>query len=733
MFKYQDVVLAFDSGRLGYDNGTPIFRAQIRVEDQSGNPAQLYSDNGVTPINQPVLTDSSGNFSFFVADGLYDIITSDPFGMNPVRKSKVQIVDILAFQGAPAVIADGAVSNAKLAPAPANTLKGAVVNGGPVDLTPGQAAAIVQPSLVINDLQPSTVAAPSKSAVLSGLAQKANLTGPFAGNASTASALAASRTIAATGDVAYAVAFDGSANATGSATIAAKAVTNAKMADMPASTLKGAAVSGAPADLTPQQVAAIVRTPLLSATFLGQQDIEAAPAGNTGTTTASHVMQLTLPALASNKREFAQILSVTSNYGRGGTSGNDKVTSYRSFVANQGSADGWVDNILFHHVTGDPINTHLCEADYDMIASTQYGNDPGPNGLAGGQLADGTPFSGTSAHGYVVTGISVGPGYITSAYTAAAAGTNRLFSRGFSNGVGSKFAGFFDSSDSVKGFHATGVYTDAYATGDLNPVAGQPAQGLVTGAAFRMGHQQRFQAFDNNGTRRTLMYLTGNTLDIGHEDGISPTTTALSRFNSPVIPRVDNAYTLGQSAFRWSTIYASNGVIQTSDPTLKTNMRAITPAQGLRIALALKPIKFNWIVGGYDTETEMVEGDVEYADWEDDLDADGNPVIVRDAVVDEAGNIVRPAEVSRKQVIKTRKGEVPRLKQIPIEGKRQHWGWNAENVQSVFAKENEDFGGFAITEEGIKSLRPDQLIPVLCAAIQALAADVKKLKAKKSA
>lgn len=81
-----------------------------------------------------------------------------------------------------------------------------------------------------------------------------NVTGALTGNASSATILATGRTIAMTGDVTYTSgSFNGSGNVTGVGTIAANAVSNTKLADMAAATLKGRAVGGGtgdPEDLT---------------------------------------------------------------------------------------------------------------------------------------------------------------------------------------------------------------------------------------------------------------------------------------------------------------------------------------------------------------------------------------------------------------------------------------------------------------------------------------------------
>jgi hypothetical protein len=60
-------------------------------------------------------------------------------------------------------------------------------------------------------------------------------------------------------------------------------------------------------------------------------------------------------------------------------------------------------------------------------------------------------------------------------------------------------------------------------------------------------------------------------------------------------PVVNGADNLGGSANRWNTVYATNGTINTSDATLKQNIR---PASyGLNQIMQLKPVSYEWIDG----------------------------------------------------------------------------------------------------------------------------------------
>lgn len=79
--------------------GQAILGASITLKLSGTNTnAVIYSDDGITPIANPVTTDSLGRFSFFVADGLYDLIVSA--GNASYTISKLEITDVLEVNAA---------------------------------------------------------------------------------------------------------------------------------------------------------------------------------------------------------------------------------------------------------------------------------------------------------------------------------------------------------------------------------------------------------------------------------------------------------------------------------------------------------------------------------------------------------------------------------------------------------------------------------------------------------
>lgn len=88
MQKFQDVVLLL--------NGQPAANVQVTVQTYPGlGTPTIYSDNGVTPYPSNVLTtDALGNFSFYAANGHYQLTASGAGIQNAIR-SDIIILDML--------------------------------------------------------------------------------------------------------------------------------------------------------------------------------------------------------------------------------------------------------------------------------------------------------------------------------------------------------------------------------------------------------------------------------------------------------------------------------------------------------------------------------------------------------------------------------------------------------------------------------------------------------------
>jgi hypothetical protein len=65
-----------------------------------------------------------------------------------------------------------------------------------------------------------------------------------------------------------------------------------------------------------------------------------------------------------------------------------------------------------------------------------------------------------------------------------------------------------------------------------------------------------------------------------------------SRYDGNVLPDNNAAYSLGQAGLRWTAVYATNGVINTSDAREKTDIKTLS--YGLEQVRALRPVRFKW-------------------------------------------------------------------------------------------------------------------------------------------
>lgn len=75
-------------------------------------------------------------------------------------------------------------------------------------------------------------------------------------------------------------------------------------------------------------------------------------------------------------------------------------------------------------------------------------------------------------------------------------------------------------------------------------------------------------------------------------DDLATVTDVLRLGGGSVTPAVDNAVTCGQAGLRWTNIFATSGVVNTSDAREKQDVRALN--YGLAEVMRLKPVRFRW-------------------------------------------------------------------------------------------------------------------------------------------
>ena len=88
------------------------------------------------------------------------------------------------------------------------------------------------------------------------------------------------------------------------------------------------------------------------------------------------------------------------------------------------------------------------------------------------------------------------------------------------------------------------------------------------------------------------LHVLGGALRIGTFEEFTDGGSFILNVNAHLTPNSDNTRSLGRSNLRWSTLYATNGTINTSDAKLKENIRE--SEYGLADIMKLRPVKFNW-------------------------------------------------------------------------------------------------------------------------------------------
>jgi hypothetical protein len=167
-----------------------------------------------------------------------------------------------------------------------------------------------------------------------------------------------------------------------------------------------------------------------------------------------------------------------------------------------------------------------------------------------------------------------------------------------------------------------------------------------------------------------------------------------------ILPITDNTYACGGVGARWTSVWAANGTIQTSDRREKDGIAPL--ALGLDFVNSLKPVSYRWRSGGNEIVRQVY------------LDANGEEIPEGEPV---------PSDATPGRII-TR--ETP--------GTRTHWGLIAQEVKETCDTLNVDFGGWVLSDaanpNSQQALRYDQFVAPLIKAVQELTARVETLEAQ---
>lgn len=440
-------------------------------------------------------------------------------------------------------------------------------------------------------------------------------------------------------------------------------------------------------------------------------------------------------------RQFAGFIQVWSSQSSVvGSKNGDTVGLFTNVLGDTNSGDIWSLNPCLQMNATFPAtgNAQILECDFNNLQGDR-GGVSGPGGI-GFPFAFGIALSGNSTY------------YKTAAVMIGGASTHE-WHRGVCVAGATDQAAFCDYSDAVTGLDIEG-----------NKVNGIDFLNMSTGNCIRLKNQGNIVARDAaNTTDYSIIGVSANNnLVLGQN---IPSPILMGNNTTPIS---DNAYTCGSSVDRWASVWAVNGAIQTSDPSLKTDIATLPGA--LPIIAKINPVTFKWIDGGSTLEeveeqqtvqdTISTQYELDYVEIRSDgkayavkkLHVREDPAFDEVPVYDDSGKqildtipakaavvrngiVLRPAQPEQKV---PRTHRIPRMvtktvktmKPVSHVGKRTHWGFLATDVKAAFDSMGLDFGGYVKAEDGTQALRPDQLIPVLWKAVQELSAEVSALKAK---
>lgn len=455
---------------------------------------------------------------------------------------------------------------------------------------------------------------------------------------------------------------------------------------------------------------------LASVMLAASPNVVYAPQGNTPSTLGTLVVQAATSSTL--QRQFLGSFGLLSNSGHG-VSGADKVALYAAVEAVAGSSNIWALNTVTAIDSTAPTDIDAQGYELDFNNNLQnYGSTTGPSGIAS-PFAWGLALSGassfTSTSGIIVSGVTTSQWY-----------------RGLTITGSSVYCAIADYSAASNGIEMI-----------ANHAVGINMQGSSLTTAILIPNTAPIEAENGSGTGQVQIASVNGSNILVLGAGANVIT-----MENETTPGTDNSYSIGASGARWSAVWAANGTIQTSDPSLKTDIKPLPSA--LPILDAINPVTFKWINGGNDPvettsvqtvqDTETVSHEVDDVQMVNGKAVLGKRTVTRVVpawdmvpVYDAQGNPVFetvPAKGDKPEIKVPRMHRAPRMvtKEVttttrqPRAGRRTHAGFLAPDVAAAMHLMGGDWGAYVKAQDGTEHLRPDQMVPVLWKAAQEMAA-----------
>ncbi|HOY07875.1 MAG TPA: tail fiber domain-containing protein [Saprospiraceae bacterium] len=147
--------------------------------------------------------------------------------------------------------------------------------------------------------------------------------------------------------------------------------------------------------------------------------------------------------------------------------------------------------------------------------------------------------------------------------------------------------GYSSSSYGVLGYSDSGIGVLGQSGAGKGVVAQSSSS---TGTALQATNLFGGKALDVTGTA-----LFNDGVYIGSAEYIKDGGTYEFEFQGSLRPMLNSADDLGKPSTRWRTVYATNGVINTSDATLKRDIKPLN--YGVKDLMKLQPVSYQWIDG----------------------------------------------------------------------------------------------------------------------------------------